>query len=203
MHSSVVRVAVPHDLHHTRQDGFFRVRNKKEGTFSSSDGTVGTVPQLSGKNGGRFASIRSTGGGAASAPDPTRPGAARPRVNTHVRIRSFSFHTRPTPPHPTFCLLVVGARADNVTPGLCIYLSSTRHRPTATTHRRRRGPRSHFVVARLRCPAPSRPVRCTVLHCAYTQPNISVVCRKEPDARGYHSCRVVPRPHSDDWAGLG
>jgi hypothetical protein len=59
------------DLHHTRQDDLF-VRNKKEGTFlSSSDDTVGTVPQLSGKNGGRFASIPSTMGGAASTPDPT------------------------------------------------------------------------------------------------------------------------------------
>jgi hypothetical protein len=200
MHSPVVRVAVPHDLHHTRQDDFFRVRNKKEGTFSSSDGTVGTVPQLSGKNGGRFASIRSTGGGAASAPDRAPP--ARASTLTSGYGRSPSTHG---PPHPTFCLLVVGARADNVTPPVYvfIYLSSTRHRPTATTHRRRRGPRSHVVVARLRCRAPSRPVRCTVLHCAYTQPNISVVCRKEPDARGYHSCRVVPRPHSDDWAVLG
>jgi hypothetical protein len=122
MHSPVVRVAVPHDLHHTRQDDFFRVRNKKEGTFSSSDGTVGTVPQLSGKNGGRFASIRSTGGGAASAPDPTRPDRAPPaRASTLTSGygRSPSTHG---PPHPTFCLLVVGARADNVTPGLCIYL---------------------------------------------------------------------------------
>jgi hypothetical protein len=201
MHSPVVRVAVPHDLHHTRQDDFFRVRNKKEGTFSSSDGTVGTVPQLSGKNGGRFASIRSTGGGAASAPDPT---GRRPPARQHSRQDTVVL--LPHTAHPTprsACWWWERAQTTSPPVYVFIYLSSTRHRPTATTHRRRRGPRSHVVVARLRCRAPSRPVRCTVLHCAYTQPNISVVCRKEPDARGYHSCRVVPRPHSDDWAGLG
>jgi hypothetical protein len=145
------------------------------------------------KTAGRFASIDDRGG--AASPDATgrRCLAARRPPARHIRIRSsFSFHTRPAPTH------VPLAGGDDGTPDLFTYLSSIRHPPTATTHRRRRGPRSHIVVARaLRCPAPRRPV---LLHCAYMEPNISIVCAKE--ARRVYSS-VVSCPACIVTTGLG
>jgi hypothetical protein len=131
MHSLVVCVAVTVSactIYTTRMSFF--VRNKKEGTFSSSDRTVGTVPQLSEKNGGRFALIRSTAGGgrAASAPDPTgrrcRAPPARPHVNSLYRRSRFISHTA----HPTFSLLVGWRRRHSRFIYLFIFHSSSTDR---------------------------------------------------------------------------